>query len=90
MYKHIILVVALSIIAAAGAAFCADKSVKDKPVVSLSEEMGSKGWIVYSSRSSNGTDLQSGTVQANDDNMLTIEKLKISNSISQLRVKRVN
>lgn len=48
----------------------------------------SSGSTFQWSLSSNGTVLQSGTVQANNDDMLTIEKLKISNSISQLRVIR--
>ena len=55
MYKHIILVVALLIIVAVQTVFCADKSSKDQPVAALARELGKKGWIVYSSRSSNGS-----------------------------------
>jgi hypothetical protein len=55
MYKHIILVVALLIVAAVPTAFCADKSTQGQRVIPLAEELRNKGWIVYCSRSGNGS-----------------------------------
>jgi len=55
MYKHIILVVALLIVAAVPTGFCADASTQDQRVVPLAEALRYKGWIVYCSRSGNGS-----------------------------------
>lgn len=45
----------LLIVAAFPTASCADKSTQDQRVASLAEELHNKGWIVYSSRSGNGS-----------------------------------